>query len=622
MELSQSEYNTNSSDKSILLGLPTELIFHILSFLTARDRVQLRLTSNKLRSVSETPSLWREFVWPYYYSGDEGCVKNVLKLCGQHVKRLSFPNRVTSPSRLVKILGYCSNAIQLSLPTTQLDPELLGRIIHMRKLDIQWDNNIIQLLEVVAGAYNMKLLTIRVQSHHLDVNSYLHRKVSTDTELWLHYWMSHGCIPHKLNFITELASFYVDALINGWINLNNKSVTHQTGHLEFYTRLKVPLDLYPVIPQFKVDFGKGTSLPCVKSSKVGLQGLEKDVLLAGSTCGTKLVHKASLVSANFEDDHDHSINHLESVIEFDVSFCDMIDLVQLAIACPNLQRLNLKQDFQCLRGLQGLQAIAISCHNLQGLNLLGIPVTEVEDQTHLWEILGDVKLTHLAIELCVLLPSAANKQYLVRSFQKCINLQVLESKSFCNECALRFVDNIPSVLSHFPSLIHCTLTVHNHQYTNALQEVLNSCKKLKYLLYTDDHPIRLLSLSHDLCIQQLYIASCNAEIPNGFLKAVSAHGGLVHVVFNVRSVTSDGISVFINNSPNLITLHIIVNAAIHDSKGTMVAMEEVETRLKQTFSHRRLFTSGSYTVARASTKLEDHIEMERQCSTDLFSLWV
>ena len=80
-------------------------------------------------------------------------------------------------------------------------------------------------------------------------------------------------------------------------------------------------------------------------------------------------------------------------------------LEQLAIMCPNLQRLDVHTNKFCLNNLTGLRAIAKSCHNLQGLNLLGIPVSEVENQTQLWEILSDMKSTHLAVELCVLLPS-------------------------------------------------------------------------------------------------------------------------------------------------------------------------------------------------------------------------
>ena len=34
---------------------------------------------------------------------------------------------------------------------------------------------------------------------------------------------------------------------------------------------------------------------------------------------------------------------------------------------------------------------------------MDIPVKQVENQLQLWEILSDMKLTHLAIDLCILL---------------------------------------------------------------------------------------------------------------------------------------------------------------------------------------------------------------------------
>ena len=73
-----------------IFNLPTELVVYIVSLLMARDKVKLQYVSRRLRNVIETPSLWREFVWPYYHVGDEGRVNNVLKVCGQHVKRLSL----------------------------------------------------------------------------------------------------------------------------------------------------------------------------------------------------------------------------------------------------------------------------------------------------------------------------------------------------------------------------------------------------------------------------------------------------------------------------------------------------------------------------------------------------
>jgi len=91
--------------------LPVELIVVIISLLpTVRDRIKLRCISRRLRSVGETPSLWRDFKWPCYEDRDreESCIQSVLKSCGEHIQLLSFPDQVP-PSKLIKLLDHCRN---------------------------------------------------------------------------------------------------------------------------------------------------------------------------------------------------------------------------------------------------------------------------------------------------------------------------------------------------------------------------------------------------------------------------------------------------------------------------------------------------------------------------------
>ena len=92
---------------------------------------------------------------------------------------------------------------------------------------------------------------------------------------------------------------------------------------------------------------------------------------------------------------------------------------------------------------------------------MGIPATEVEDQTQLWEILSDMKLTHLAVDVCVLLPSVRDKQKLISSFQRCTNLQALECrcKEYCSSCLSKLVSNCLLVLSYLPILSHCLMDI-------------------------------------------------------------------------------------------------------------------------------------------------------------------
>ena len=117
-----------------------------------------------MRHVTEgTPSLWKEFVWPYYDNREECSVKEVLKVCGQHVKVLSFPYcRV--PSTLVEMLQYCSNVQHFSLPSTKLDPEQLRKPIHhmgcLQTLELKVDNDYSDIKQLLLSTGQLRELAI------------------------------------------------------------------------------------------------------------------------------------------------------------------------------------------------------------------------------------------------------------------------------------------------------------------------------------------------------------------------------------------------------------------------------------------------------------------------------
>ena len=47
-----------------------------------------------------------------------------------------------------------------------------------------------------------------------------------------------------------------------------------------------------------------------------------------------------------------------------------------------------------------------------------------------------MKLTHLGVDYCVMLPSVKEKQTLIGLFQKCISLQALESNPVVSQTCL------------------------------------------------------------------------------------------------------------------------------------------------------------------------------------------
>ena len=230
--------------------------------------------------------------------------------------------------------------------------------------------------------------------------------------------------------------------------------TGTTANFKVYNSYsKVPLNFSRTLPYFQLQVeGSGkVTIPCVILSDFGILELYNDVALitdcqyGGRTlCMVRyhtdydiMRHRTDnyFVSKIMDSIHIGKFGNLSCVTHVDFSYCYSLrsgHLEQLAIACPNLQRLNLQDCYCCLESLQGLQAIASHCHNLQGLNLLGILcVSKVEDQTRLWEILSNMKLTHLGVKCCVLRSQAANKEKLICLYQKCWTIRGLQC-SYCH----------------------------------------------------------------------------------------------------------------------------------------------------------------------------------------------
>jgi len=605
----------------MFVELPVELIVVIISFLpTVRDRIRLRCVSRKLRSICETSSLWHEFEWSCYEDRDceEFCIRSVLMSCGEHVQLLSFPDYVP-PSTLIKFLDHCRHVIQLCIPTTELDLEQMRSVLdnmkQLQKLDTKWNRESWRLLTLAFNTH-LKELTLRVNMHIMGGNTGYHMvnvgPFVVPMYAWVKEWMSSKFVPHNINFITSSFDNDFHALASEmfrvWFLLNCNSPPGCSGILKFYN--KKSLDFFSNIPEFQIEFGQTAVLPVAKTSDFGVLGLDAKypwIFLTSCVYCGEIVYKAASMRS-FEEE----LNHVgppisNSVVDFDLSCCNCLlsgHLEQVAIACPNLQRLSLQSSKKCLTSLQGLQSIASYCTNLQGLNVIGI--TNIEDKVQFWEVLSNMKLTHLALEMCVTEPSDKNEKIkMIELCQKLDTLIAIELHSdwFCDICkSIRDKESI--MIAYFPSLIFCIIS---DIHPKAIQSIINACKKLKYL---NCEYVRgeMFSMVNCCSLQQLCFQSERLDLPNTFMSAISAHGELIRVILDVNSVTSEGITALITNSPNLLMFHIYVKCI----EG--LDYENFQLALKQTFCNRKLFTTGGYKLVK-----ERYYEYE-QC-TNLLSLW-
>ena len=609
----------NSHQEPILLQLPIELLVYIISFLSSvHDKINLQYVSKWLKYVIEgTPSLWKEFVLPYCDSSEEDTVKEMLRVHGKHIKTLSFPQCKLLPSTMVKMLQCCSNVQHLNLSSTTLDPDQLREITdHMQYLQsleikIEFKDDMKKLLH---AACHLKQLTI----------------VTDLYSQGLIHW--NKLVLKPANFKLILSSFC-------FINNSSSHLVDLVSHLQWSTTIptgttanfklcnrasKVPLNFSPTFPQLQFELeGSGqVTAPFVKLSDCGIVGIHDVAMVTDCEYGTKTLYMVRFPGCNFAINELNSMHipklyNLSCVTHFDLDRCGLLHsghLEQLAIACSNLQRLNLHRACYCLENLQGLQAIASHCHNLQGLNLLCIPVSYVENLILFWEILSNMKLTHLAIDDCLLLPEAAMKEKLISLYQKCWSIRGIQ----CNVYRVNSANEGVSMLRYFLSLKYCYLTS-SHTLPTVVQDVINNCNKLEtFKIKIVAGNIILLKLAHIHNLQQFCIDSVDIDVPNDFMMSVSAHGGLVHVIMRVGSLSGEGIRFLVKNSPKLITLHLCARA-IHHTDGTMTSFNAT---LKKLFCFRKLFTGGHYMVNTEWYQWRNNIsEVVYEQETDLLPLW-
>ena len=514
--------NQDSSSKESLVNLstlPAELLAHIVSFLSStRDKVNLRYISRWLRCVIDgMPSMWNEFVWPFYNNCEECIVKDMLKTCGQNIHMLSFPNCKIPPT-LVEMLQYCSNVQHLSLPSTTLDSEQLKNIMHhMRYLQILE----LKVHKVDDGSEVKQLLLYTGQLKELTIISSNYDCYYLKPSNLFEYWKTVEFRPLQLNLIGKIDYSSFILLLDYVIDLTALPCRATANFRVYSKEAKVPLMFFPTPPIFQLQFEGGSGqviTPCAKLSDFGMLGLDNNLAMM-TNC-----QDGETTTYRVQYQYYESIAYQSSCIlrfssfsrcmtHVDLSHCCALHsghLEQLGITCLNLQRLNLSDCSRCLQSLRGLQAIACNCHNLQGLNLLGIHVSEIEDLVLLWEILSAMKLNHLAIRFCLLGSQAINKEKLISLYQKCQTIRGMQ----CDYCKFSMYENI-SMLSYFPSL-NCCYFKSSRVISSVVQDVVGNCKELKSAHF---NLLKLreslsLTLTHGQNLQQFCINSPYVIISN------------------------------------------------------------------------------------------------------------
>ena len=614
---------------SKLLTLPTELLIYIITFLTcARDMVKLRYVSRRVRSICETPLLWRKFIWPYFDTREERCVFSAFKSCGRYIRQLSFPDHpdhmTIDPHKLTAMVRQCSNLVDLRVSTSKLSSDQLGNVIksmgNLQVLDILWTGQIHSLLVICNG---LKELSIRMNS--------------VDMDKALYDWTINGLLPKTVNIFCD-HHYSITALTQQWSSLVNHTLlgtAHDMRYFKVYRYRKIPMDLSLPLPSFQLQFGQSCTLPFVAPGKFGLLGLEDYLLLLTDYTNIydgKTLYKAramlnyefgrSIIQDSGPNSCLNSTVNSTFITHFNGSYCQLHSghLEQLAMACPNLLELNLEKNVNCLKRLQGLRTIATCCQYLRGLNLLFISANDLESCIQLWEILVELKLTYLAIDSCALLPHEIDDQTMktiVSLYQECSDLKALEF-DYCDDCKHAGDHGDCQLLSNFPSLVHLSANTFTHP--TAMRDIVSSCTQLRFFIYSSSISFDLSGFSNCNLVE-LDFDFLSVDISDSFMESISSHGGLVHVVMRVKSVTSDGIVALIGSSPKLMIFHISAKCVNASTDVPLKKLRGFKAALKKEFYNRKLFSCGSYrlTINRRGEVINCSLMILN--NTELTSLW-
>ena len=623
------------SYSSKILSLPTEILFCIVQFLTeARDRVKLLYTSRRLRSIVRTPLLWREFMWSNYNYLEKEYLFGLLKNFGKHVERLSFPQHVmlSMPAArnvpylaaakgmdgLDDMLYFCSNLTHLSL---SIGPHLTSK----------------QLREVVCNMKRLEVLEVYLPHRGLSFGKLVVRTDDTFQMLFnlsvklkeliicleisvrlemkhLQNWITQGFSPPNLTILMYVPVYLKDELLHSWVHWNSQVPAGHSACLRIYHYLKAPLDLFHALPLFQLQYGPKATLPFMKAGSVGLLGLSKNlILLTDCTSGNKALYKAEINKTVYDTHNivcsDSNINTFSVVNELDLSRCDVQSdhLTKIATTCPHLQRLNLQINQPHCLSVEGMQMIARHCCNLKGLNLSGIPVNDIQFCIKIWEILSTMTLTYLSINILFFIRPLTEddmyKKQLSTLFKRCTTLRALEL--YCN---CRTTRRDYELQHYFPSLQYCRLNLVQHP--TCVQDILTTCKNLNCFSCHSNVQLQLSSLPCLNNLQQLCIVSQDSVVDNSFMDTVSAHGKLIHVFFKVHSMSGQGITTLIKNSPDLLTFTVFAQELIGFRYGSDPKL------LTERFSCRKLFKFGILNLAPMNVDPDYLLR-----NTDLLPLW-
>ena len=384
-----------------VLSLATETLLDIVSYLTAYERLCLRITCKRFYSILSDPRAWHTLVWRDCRKRDSDykALRLALKLSASTVQSISilYP-KYQSITKFLSQVHSCRQVCYLTLSGKFPSDATLNKLFSQLPL---------LFFSVTVEEKDFKSIFPLVHAKAKDLKIL---RITVDGCLYnfgIRDWKACGYFPTNLQVCYQSVSY-------GWSLQNLLDMLSKSDHpakLAFYPKCssaagnlvnKYPLVEIALYPNVQV-----------ASCFVSPSSPDSPVLALcnGKFCvpGEEYISATYLVNERMSPFPGNSLPFLPPTIE---SLClagldhlTSTDLSNISKCCPNLRCLNIRRCLKALLSLSGLADIGESCLQLTSLNIKFI--SEVESVATLWDVLASMKkLRHLAMDDKSLLSSA------------------------------------------------------------------------------------------------------------------------------------------------------------------------------------------------------------------------
>ena len=632
---------SSPGDHCCLTSLPNELLVSILSYLSARDKLCVRSTCCRLRSLLSDSLFWTTVSWKDYSPlKHEKAMKCALRLGSNSLTKLSiFSCGAIALSKFKNTLSSCI-LLQSVL--------LVGFTVSQQQIAALLLSTILKRLEVeILEKQSEQIVEILGPSQVISV--VLHIRQTPSIAILTKVWSNAGYSPSDITLcIRHNSRSYISDFQFVLVNLLNTlpQCSHKARLAVGYSSIHTYVRRATMQPFCEISNGKsGFNFSIVGCKELGLSTCILSLTrpdAASDSYTAAYVEKSTFLNQSVPQD----VGLIENITE--LCLANLIELsshhlTHIAVNCPHLVRLNIKKCTGSLLDLSGLSSVVTHCHNLQGINLGRIHHQQVEDIVKLWEILAELKqLTHLRFCYCLVCMARAVPQGQSASFGvdnrpsrvsrltvqtpdtqvlrgiigKLTTVDVLEFTCYHHTQCVQDDTTTFETLSYFKSVQHLRLEGSPHR-VSALKKILPPLRLST--LHISTSSLESLNLpSNPPCyqtLQKISIIALASEvvINREIASALTSRKQLTHIYMAATFTSPDAITILVHESPSL--MEFFLSGQVTHTQSSVKQLEKsVNTQLMQKKVRHKV---ALYVRVMFDTNLiEDAIAF-----TELSSLW-